>query len=125
MGDDAGNRVTTTYDMIHVTPPQSAPDFIKDRVPWLMQQVGSMWISTTLKHKRYQIYVFSLGDAASSPNSKTAAAIRLQSPVVVQNLLALMKNKSSAEKLMMATLHALWLRVINLSSLLSSVMKEK
>ena len=33
--------------------------------------------------------VFGLGDAGSTPNSKTAAAIRKQSPVVVRNLLHL------------------------------------
>jgi sulfide:quinone oxidoreductase len=91
-GENAGNKVTTTFDMIHVTPPQSAPDFIKESP--LADEAG--WVDVdhhTLQHKRYN-NIFSLGDVASSPNSKTAAAVRLQSPVVVQNLLALMKNKS-------------------------------
>jgi sulfide:quinone oxidoreductase len=41
----------------------------------------------TMQHVRYP-NVFSLGDAGSSPNSKTGAAIRSQAPVVVENLLA-------------------------------------
>src|SRR3546814_7217530 len=36
------------------------------------------------------IYVFSLGDVCSAPNSKTAAAVRKQAPVVVRNLLRTM-----------------------------------
>lgn len=36
--------------------------------------------------------VFALGDAGSSPNSKTGAAIRKQAPVVVENLLAVMNG---------------------------------
>lgn len=93
-GDDTGKTVTTKFDMIHVTPPQSAPDFIKESP--LADEAG--WVDVdqnSLQHKRYQ-NIFSLGDVASSPNSKTAAAIRLQSPVVVQNLLALIKSKSLA-----------------------------
>ncbi len=93
-GDNAGDTVTTRFDMIHVTPPQSAPDFIKEST--LADEAG--WVDVdlnSLQHKRYN-NIFSLGDVTSTPNAKTAAAIRLQSPVVVQNLLALMNNKSFA-----------------------------
>ncbi len=37
--------------------------------------------------------VFALGDAASLPTSKTGAAIRKQAPVVVANLLAVMRGQ--------------------------------
>lgn len=37
--------------------------------------------------------VFSLGDASSLPNSKTAAAITSQAPVLVHNLLSVMSGK--------------------------------
>ena len=79
------------YDMIHVTPPQSAPDFIKNSP--LANAAG--WVDVdkhTLQHVKYA-NVFSLGDAAGSPNSKTGAAIRKQTPVVIKNLIALMENK--------------------------------
>src|SRR5712675_1403111 len=36
---------------------------------------------------------FALGDAASTTNAKTAAAVRIQAPIVVANLLAAMKGK--------------------------------
>ncbi len=74
------------FDMLHVTPPQSAPDFVK-RSP-LAGAAG--WVdvdAATMRHTRYA-NVFSLGDAGSTPNAKTAAAVRLQVPVVVRNLLA-------------------------------------
>ncbi len=80
------------FDMIHVTPPQSAPDFIKDSP--LANSAG--WVDvdkSTLQHVRYK-NIFSLGDASSLPTSKTGAAIRKQAPVVVSNLLALMDDKN-------------------------------
>ena len=92
VGDNAGETVTTKFDMIHVTPPQSAPDFIKESP--LANEAG--WVDVdqhTLQHTRYN-NIFSLGDATSTPNAKTAAAVRLQSPVVIQNLLTLMNNKT-------------------------------
>ncbi len=38
-----------------------------------------------MQHVRYP-NVFALGDAGSTPNSKTGAAIRKQAPVVVENI---------------------------------------
>ncbi len=37
--------------------------------------------------------IFSLGDAGSSPNSKTGAAIRKQAPVVVENIDAFLRGR--------------------------------
>ncbi len=79
------------FDMIHVTPPQSAPDFIRQSV--LANAAG--WVDVdknSLQHVKYA-NIFSLGDASSLPTSKTGAAIRKQSPVVVENLLALMAKQ--------------------------------
>lgn len=89
IGIGEGNKDKETwvdYDMIHVTPPQSAPDFIRQSV--LANAMG--WVDVdknTLKHVRYT-NIFSLGDASGLPTSKTGAAIRKQAPVLVQNLLA-------------------------------------
>jgi sulfide:quinone oxidoreductase len=74
------------FDMIHVTPPQSAPDFIKASP--LANNAG--WVNIdkyTLQHVKYA-NIFSLGDAAGLPTSKTGAAIRKQAPVLVENLLS-------------------------------------
>ncbi|MCX7649040.1 MAG: NAD(P)/FAD-dependent oxidoreductase [Flavobacteriales bacterium] len=79
------------FDMIHVTPPQSAPDFVK-KSP-LANEAG--WVDVdihTLQHKKYP-NIFSLGDCAALPTSKTGAAIRKQMPVVAQNLMALMQGE--------------------------------
>ena len=80
-----------SFDMIHVTPPQSAPDFIKNSP--LANAAG--WVEVDkyrLQHARYS-NIFSLGDASSLPTSRTGAAIRKQAPVLVENLLAVMHHK--------------------------------
>lgn len=79
------------YDLMHVVPPQSAPDWIKaSPLADAANPFGYVEIDKhTLRHARYP-NVFSLGDAGSSPNSKTGAAIRKQVPVVVANLRAAM-----------------------------------
>ena len=80
------------YEMIHVTPPQSAPDFVKNSP--IANAAG--WVDVdkhTLQHVRYA-NIFSVGDASSLPTGKTGAAIRKQTPVLVSNLLALMQGRN-------------------------------
>ncbi|MFS8807690.1 NAD(P)/FAD-dependent oxidoreductase [Synechococcus sp. R6-10] len=89
--DNGKEEVSLHYDMIHVAPPMSAPDFVK-RSP--LAGPGG-WVDVdkaTLQHTRYP-NVFSLGDASSLPTSKTAAAARKQAPVLAENLLAAMQSK--------------------------------
>lgn len=77
------------YDMLHLAPPQTAPDFVKNSK--LANEAG--WLSVnieTLQHTEYA-NVFGLGDAAGLPTAKTGAAIRKQAPIVVANLLKLME----------------------------------
>lgn len=88
---DTSEQVVLPYAMIHVTPPMSAPDFIKRSS--LANDAG--WVEVdkyTLQHTRHP-NIFSLGDASSLPTSKTGAAIRKQAPVLVKNLLAVMHGK--------------------------------
>lgn len=78
--------ITQDFDMIHVVPPQKAPDFI--RVSPLTDAAG--WVDVnpaTLQHKVYA-NIFALGDASNTTNAKTAAAARKQAPVVAHNVLA-------------------------------------
>lgn len=73
------------YDLLHVVPPQSAPSFIKESP--LADEAG--WLDVdkhSLRHTRFA-NVFGIGDCSNSPNSKTAAAIKSQTPIVVNNLL--------------------------------------
>ena len=89
-GDSAPGERVVPYDMLHVTPPQSAPDFIKESP--LSNDDG--WVDVhkhTLQHATYA-NIFSLGDASSTPNAKTGAAVRKQAPTVVHNLLQLMHD---------------------------------
>ncbi|GIV30379.1 MAG: pyridine nucleotide-disulfide oxidoreductase [Bacteroidia bacterium] len=79
------------YDMIHVTPPQSAPDFIKTSP---LANAGG-WVDVnvnTLQHNKYK-NIFSLGDSSGLPTSKTGAAIRKQAPILVANLMSAMEGK--------------------------------
>jgi sulfide:quinone oxidoreductase len=81
-----GTEQVMRYDMIHVTPPMSPPDFV--RTSALANTDG--WVEVdkfSLQHVHYPD-VFGLGDASNLPTSKTGAAIRKQAPVVVENLLA-------------------------------------
>jgi sulfide:quinone oxidoreductase len=79
------------YDIIHVTPPQSAPDFIKTSS---LANAGG-WVDVnvnTLQHSKYK-NIFSLGDSSGLPTSKTGAAIRKQAPILVANLFSAMEGK--------------------------------
>jgi sulfide:quinone oxidoreductase len=93
VSDGAGEtrRESRDFDMLHVCPPQTAPDFIKTSP--LANEAG--WVDVdgeTLQHTRYG-NVFGLGDAASTPNAKTAAAIRKQAPVVAENVVRVLEGK--------------------------------
>ena len=91
-GENQGQRITIPFDMLHVCPPQSAPDEIKASP--LANAAG--WVEVnqnTMQHARYA-NVFSLGDVCSAPNSKTAAAVRKQAPVVVRNILRVMAGQA-------------------------------
>lgn len=84
--DGSKELITQEFDMIHVVPPQKAPDFI--RISPLVDAAG--WIDIdpgTLRHKTYA-NIFALGDAGNTSNAKTAAAARKQAPVVAHNVLA-------------------------------------
>lgn len=85
--DGAGetSEVAADFDMLHVCPPQTAPDFI--RASTLSDDAG--WIDVdqhTLRHQQFDD-IWSLGDVMNAPNAKTAAAARAQAPVVANNVL--------------------------------------
>lgn len=90
--DTDPETVTVDFDMIHVCPPQTAPDFI--RVSPLADAAG--WVDVdqaTLRHKTFD-NVWSLGDVMNAPNAKTAAAARKQAPVVADNIAADIAGRS-------------------------------
>ncbi|KMZ44819.1 MULTISPECIES: FAD/NAD(P)-binding oxidoreductase [Bacillales] len=93
---DTKEQVVWKYDMLHVTPPMKAPDFIASSA---LADTGG-WVDVdpfTLVHKRFPT-IFGIGDCANLPTSKTGAAIRKQAPVVEKNLLALINGNPLAAK---------------------------
>lgn len=80
------------FDLLHLAPPQSAPDFIKNSP--LSNGTPGGWIDVdinTLQHNKYP-NVFAVGDAAALPTAKTGAAIRKQAPVVAGNVVAMLNS---------------------------------
>jgi sulfide:quinone oxidoreductase len=84
-------EVTREFDMIHVVPPQVAPQFLADS-PLAAESGFTDVDQHTLQHVRYP-NVFGLGDGGSMPNAKTAAAARKQAPVVAVNVLQQLAGK--------------------------------
>ena len=90
---DGGTDTTLPYDMLHAVPRQSAPDWLKAGPLSSGDANGYVDIDKhTMQHVRHP-NVFGLGDAGSSPNSKTKAAIREQAPVVADNIDSYLKHQ--------------------------------
>ncbi|HHO54894.1 MAG TPA: NAD(P)/FAD-dependent oxidoreductase [Trueperaceae bacterium] len=89
------------FNMLHATPPQSSPDFLKKNAKLVLPDgphVGFVDVDKyTLQHNSYK-NIFSLGDSAALPTAKTGAAVRKQAPVLVQNLKDLMAGNAPSKK---------------------------
>lgn len=89
----SGSDLMLPYDVLHVVPRQSAPEWIKSSPLSTGDAGGYVAVDKhTMQHVRYS-NVFALGDVASSPNAKTGAAVRKQAPVVVENLIAHLQRR--------------------------------
>lgn len=91
---DGNKKVDRPFDFLHVVPPQKPFEWVAKSA--LADEAG--WVAVdkaTTQHVKYP-NVFSLGDASSLPNSKTAAAITAQAPVLVHNLIASLSGKNQA-----------------------------
>ncbi len=81
-----GSGFSLPYDMMHVVPHQSAPDWVKSSPLSNDTPAGYVDVDKhSMQHVRHP-NVFALGDAGSTPNSKTGAAVRKQAPVVAANV---------------------------------------
>ena len=88
-------NIEMPFDMLHLAPPQAAPQFVRDSN--LLNDAG--WLDVkhnTLQHNKFS-NVFGLGDVAALPTAKTGAAIRKQVPVVVENITRLQKHKEEMD----------------------------
>lgn len=91
-------EVEIAFDMLHLAPPQSAPDFIQRSKIAAQDGPQKGWVNVnqyTLQHNVYA-NVFSLGDAAGLPTAKTGAAVRKQAPVLVENLMHVISHDGAA-----------------------------
>lgn len=106
-----------SYDMLHVTPPMSAPNFVKESpistchhldtnqlrnlcspITPTSEVLGYIDVDKfTTQHERFK-NIFSIGDASSLPCSKTGAAVRKQAPVMAKNLHAYSQGKELPAK---------------------------
>jgi len=85
-----GESETTSFDFMHVTPPQGPFDVVKK------SKLGDNdgWVDVnkhTLQSTKFE-NVWALGDCSNIPTSKTAAAVAEQNFILVNNILA--KDKS-------------------------------
>lgn len=90
-----GTKRDQHFDLLHTVPPQSAPDWIKSS-PLADPDNPAGYVQVdkhTMQHTRFPD-VFALGDAGSTPNSKTGAAIRKQAPTLVENLMAVRAGRT-------------------------------
>jgi len=84
--------IERSFDMLHVCPPQCAPDFIKSSP---LANAGG-WVDVdpaTLQHTKFK-NIFSLGDVCSTANAKTVAAARKQAPIVAQNVISVLNESA-------------------------------
>ena len=95
---DGSEEEQLTFTMAHVTPPQSAPDWIKaSPLADPESPFGYMGVDKhTLQSTNYP-QIFGLGDCTTTPNSKTGAAVRKQAPTLVANLMAARKGAAAAK----------------------------
>jgi len=87
-----GEVICEEFDMLHVCPPQRAPEFVAKSV--LADAAG--WLDVdqfTLQQKQFP-NVWGLGDVTNAPNAKTMAAVRKQAPVVAENVISAMQQRT-------------------------------
>lgn len=85
------NTVVMDYDFINITPPMSSVDALMNSK--LVDFTGWLEVDKhTLQHARYS-NVFGIGDTCGIPMCKTGGSARHQGPILVENLISVMKNE--------------------------------
>lgn len=93
-------EVSLKYDFIHITPPMQAVDAIVNSPLAWQKGTAKGWLEVdreTLQHRRYK-NVFGIGDVCGIPMGKTGGSTRHQGPIVVGNLVSIMKKQESTLK---------------------------
>lgn len=95
--DTPQGRAELDYDFIHVIPRMRTPEPVRNSpLPWREGPFAADgWIEVdrvTLQHRRYP-NVFGVGDVNGVPKGKTAASVKWQVPVAVENMVAVAADK--------------------------------
>jgi len=88
------------FDFTNVIPPMRSPDVIRNSpLPWADKWTDQGWVEVdqyTMRHRRFP-EVFAVGDVAGVPKGKTAASVKWQVPVAVDQLVAQIEGRESSE----------------------------
>lgn len=91
-----GETHAVNYEMLNVTPPMCTPNDLR-KCRELVNDAGFVDVNKDTMQSTKFDNVFAIGDCASSPNSKTCAAVASQSTVIAANMTAVMSgNKPEA-----------------------------
>ena len=105
---DPGKRIATFatpegdkeigFDFTNIIPPMRAHDVVRDSpLPWADKWTDQGWVEVdqyTMRHRRFP-EVFAVGDVAGVPKGKTAASVKWQVPVAVDQLVAQIGGRES------------------------------
>lgn len=97
---DKYEEVELEYDFIHIVPPMSAVDAVRDSLLGWQKGTAKGWLEVdkeTLQHRRYK-NVFGIGDICGIPMGKTGGSTRHHAPIVAANLVSAMEQKELKEK---------------------------
>ncbi len=88
------------YDFTNVIPPMRAPDVIRNSpLPWADRWTDQGWVEVdphTMRHTRFP-EIFAVGDVAGVPKGKTAASVKWQVPVAVDQLVSDIAGRDATE----------------------------
>lgn len=93
-------EVILDYDYLHVVPPMSPVDAVRDSSLVWKEGRAKGWLEVdkfTLQHRRYQ-NVFGIGDVCGIPMGKTGGSARHHAPIMAKNLISAMQKKELKEK---------------------------
>ncbi|HEX5001657.1 MAG TPA: FAD/NAD(P)-binding oxidoreductase [Bacteroidia bacterium] len=98
--DSGEGTLKLHYDMLHIAPPQSAPDVIKASPFAYATGPNAGWMEVDIHTLQHPVFknVFGLGDTAALPTAKTGAAVRKQAPVVTANVIEWLKSGRLSHK---------------------------
>jgi sulfide:quinone oxidoreductase len=93
-------EVILDYDYIHIVPPMSPVDSVKESNLVWEEGRARGWLEVdkfTLQHKRYK-NIFGIGDVCGIPMGKTGGSARHHAPIMAKNLISAMQKKELKEK---------------------------